>query len=149
MNNFDINTIKTSLQQKGIRPSIQRLKIMEYLHQHVMDHPTAEEIYTALSPEIPTLSRATVYNTLHSFLQAELINSLSVDGLESHYDAIVEQHGHFKCRQCGKIYDFPVSVENLCVKELEKYQIEHKTIIFTGICPQCLTQSKKENKSER
>lgn len=146
MRQFDINETKTRLQLKGIRPSIQRLKIMEYLHHHVKDHPTAEDIYTALSPEIPTLSRATVYNTLHSFHHAGLVNCMNVDGLESHYDVLLEPHGHFRCHQCGRIFDFPVSIENLQVKGLEKFQIDHRNVIFTGLCPECLNQSEKGDK---
>jgi Fe2+ or Zn2+ uptake regulation protein len=143
MSQFDINETKTRLQSRGIRPSIQRLKIMEHLYEHVKDHPTAEAIYTALSPEIPTLSRATVYNTLHSFHRAGLINCLNLDGLESHYDVLLELHGHFRCHECGGIFDFPVSIDNLHAEGLEQFQIDHRNIIFTGLCPVCLNKSKK------
>ena len=42
---------------------MQRIAIMEYLMEH-RTHPSADEIYTALSPSMPTLSKTTVYNTL-------------------------------------------------------------------------------------
>ena len=48
------------LQQAGLRPSIQRVAILEYINQHYT-HPTIEEIYDALSKKIPTLSKTTVY----------------------------------------------------------------------------------------
>ena len=143
MTHFDINDTINKLQNSGIRPSIQRLKILEYLHQHVSDHPTADEIFSTLSPEIPTLSRATVYNTLHSFYRAGLVNCLSIEGIESHYDVILEHHGHFKCHECGRIIDFPISTDGLDETGLEHYQVEHKNVIFTGICPNCLNQTKK------
>ena len=47
----------------SIKPSMQRIAIMEYLMEH-RTHPSADEIYTALSPSMPTLSKTTVYNTL-------------------------------------------------------------------------------------
>jgi Fe2+ or Zn2+ uptake regulation protein len=143
MTHFDINDTINKLQNSGIRPSIQRLKILEYLHQHVSDHPTADEIFSTLSPEIPTLSRATVYNTLHSFYRAGLVNCLSIEGIESHYDVILEHHGHFKCHACGRIFDFPISIDSLNVNELKNFQVEHKNVIFTGICPDCQIQLKK------
>ena len=51
------------LQNHNIKPSVQRIAIMNYLIEH-RTHPTVDEIYTALSPSIPTLSKTTVYNTL-------------------------------------------------------------------------------------
>lgn len=51
------------LQGHNIKPSVQRIAIMKYLMEH-RTHPTVDEIYTALSPTIPTLSKTTVYNTL-------------------------------------------------------------------------------------
>ena len=52
----------------GIKPSVQRIAIMEYLFKH-HTHPTVDEIYTELLPQIPTLSKTTVYNTLKLFVQ--------------------------------------------------------------------------------
>jgi len=144
MSILDINYIKSELESRGIRPSFQRLKVLEYLHQHKNTHPTAEEIFAALSPEIPTLSRATVYNTLHSFIEHGLIDCMSLDGIETRYDMKIDPHGHFKCEICGVIRNFPIRMEDMRIKELEHYQINHRKIIFTGICPDCTNQIKSE-----
>ena len=53
------------LQSHSIKPSVQRIAIMQYLMDH-HTHPTVDEIYTALAPGMPTLSKTTVYNTLKS-----------------------------------------------------------------------------------
>jgi len=54
------------LKNHDIKPSYQRMKIFQYLlDNHV--HPTVDTIYKALCPEIPTLSKTTVYNTLNLF----------------------------------------------------------------------------------
>ena len=58
-----------SLQEKNIRPSLLRIKILEYLIS-VKTHPTVDEIYDKLLPEIPTLSKTTVYNTLKLLVEA-------------------------------------------------------------------------------
>jgi Fe2+ or Zn2+ uptake regulation protein len=137
MDTSSINDLKEALKKSGIRPSIQRLKILEYLQNHHRSHPTAEEIYESLFPEVPTLSRATVYNTLHSFVQSGLTNCLSIDGLETHYDMLLEPHGHFKCIHCGKITNFPIDMDSIKLSGLKNYRIDHKDIIFTGICPDC------------
>lgn len=55
----------------GIRPSPQRLAIMNYLLTH-RTHPTVDEVYQGLCNEIKTLSRTTVYNTLRMFAEKKL-----------------------------------------------------------------------------
>lgn len=51
-----------------IKPSVQRIAIMDYLLNH-KTHPCIDEIHTALCKEIPTLSKTTVYNTLKLFVE--------------------------------------------------------------------------------
>ena len=59
---------KQILEGAGVRPSVQRLAVMDYLATH-KTHPTVDEIYSSLAPSIPTLSKTTVYNTLKLFVE--------------------------------------------------------------------------------
>ena len=61
-----MNNYTKILRDKAISPSIQRIKILEYLDTH-RTHPTVDEIFTSLIPVIPTLSKMTIYNTLKLF----------------------------------------------------------------------------------
>ena len=64
------------LKNHDIKPSYQRMKIFQYLlDNHV--HPTVDTIYKALCPEIPTLSKTTVYNTLNLFVEKKVGSSYS------------------------------------------------------------------------
>ena len=58
------------LENKGIRPSVQRVRIFKFLMQS-KQHPTVEMIFNALLPEMPSLSRTTVYNTVELFKECE------------------------------------------------------------------------------
>ena len=62
----------------GIRPSMQRLSIMDYLLKHAT-HPTIDDIYKDLLPSIPTLSRTTLYNTLRLFAETNAAQLLTID----------------------------------------------------------------------
>jgi Fe2+ or Zn2+ uptake regulation protein len=140
-------SLTKQLKLKGIRPSFQRIKVLEFL-QRCCAHPTAEEIYNELSPEIPTLSLATIYNTLHTFKEAGVVRELTFDADVLHYDIILENHGHFKCTSCGKISNFDIDMDCIPVKDLQNFQIEHKNIYFTGLCPACLNQTKNQSKPQ-
>lgn len=61
-----------------IKPSVQRIAIMDYLLKH-KTHPCIDEIYTTLCKEIPTLSKTTVYNTLKLFVEQGAAKMLTID----------------------------------------------------------------------
>lgn len=122
---------------RGIRPSFTRVKILEYLMAN-RSHPTVDEIYRQLGGEIPTLSKTTVYNALGVFIGAGLARVVSVEDNETRYDADVSDHGHFKCEQCGRIYDFAVDTKGLKADGLTGFKIDQREIYFRGICPECI-----------
>jgi Fur family transcriptional regulator, peroxide stress response regulator len=129
------------LKKKKIRLSHQRLKVLEYLTQNYI-HPTADQIYNGLHDEVPTLSKTTVYNTLNSLVEAGLIRVINIEDNETRYDIVIENHGHFKCQSCRKIFDFNIDIDSFDTHELNEFKIIDKNIYFKGICPQC--QKNKE-----
>lgn len=131
-----VEILKNELVKKDIRPSYHRLKVLEYLHAHE-DHPTADEIYANLHPQIPTLSKTTVYNTLNSFVEAGLARVVSIDGVEKRFDITLFDHGHFRCDRCGAIINFAIDINALAVHGLEGFQVAGRNVYFTGLCPDC------------
>lgn len=130
-------TIKASLINSNVKPSFQRVKIMEYLMSG-KTHPSVDEIYTELVKEIPTLSKTTVYNTLNIFIDAKIAKVLSIEDTETRYDADVSFHGHFKCKKCGNIYDFKIDSNDCKTDDLTNFIIEDKNVYYKGICKNCL-----------
>ena len=137
-----IQELSNLLLQREIKPSLQRLKILEYLMENKI-HPTVDDIYSALQGEIPTLSKTTVYNTLGTFLEAGLVRAVQIEDNELRYDPIIDEHGHFKCKSCGQIYDFQVDTSKLLNEALPGFTIHEKDVFLKGICKKC--QSKVEN----
>ena len=68
----------TRLMERGIRPSVQRLAIMDYLIHHPI-HPTIDDVYQALCNKVPTLSRTTVYNTLRMLSEKRAAQMITID----------------------------------------------------------------------
>jgi len=97
------------LTTNNIKPSIQRLKVYEYLYNN-KTHPTVDNIYINLVEEIPTLSKTTVYNTLKLFVDNGIVKAITIEDNEVRYDAFMENHAHFKCDVCGIIYDVEVDL---------------------------------------
>lgn len=131
-----IDNLKERLIESNIRPTYQRLKILEYLDEY-RTHPTVDEIYISLCDKIPTLSKTTVYNTLKAFGKANLVDEVKIENTEIRYDIVREPHGHLKCTECGKIFDFAIDMEKLDSEDLEGFEISEKNIYFSGLCPEC------------
>ena len=139
--NQKIDNLSKILIEKNIKPSYQRIKILQYINENI-NHPTVDTIFNSLIKEIPTLSKATVYNTLELFKSTNLAKVITIEDNETRYDSKVHSHGHFKCESCGIIYDFEADIDNLAVNSLEFFKINDKNVYFKGICPKCLDKNK-------
>lgn len=138
----NMKRLKELLEHKGLKPTLQRLKVLEYMDRHMNTHPTAEMIYEALKEEIPTISITTIYNTLSAFLENGLVSAETITGTEVRYDLTTTPHHHFLCRVCGKIIDIDVKCQ-IMEKELtiiNGHRIEHIHGYFKGICESCLAK---------
>lgn len=131
-----IKHLTEQLKNKGIRPSFQRIKVLEYLYQKG-GHPTADEIFRALSDGIPSLSKVTIYNTLHTLERAGVVRSIDIDEAERRYDITLNNHGHFQCEACGTIYNFQVNIDQVSMDGLNEFEIKQRNVYFKGLCPNC------------
>ena len=123
----------------NIKPSMQRIAIMEYLMEH-RTHPSADDIYSALSPDMPTLSKTTVYNTLKLFSEHGAALMLTIDERNTNFDADTSPHAHFLCRRCGHIYDLhiPEAVKQVENVDMSGHQVSEIHYYYKGICKNCL-----------
>ncbi len=128
-------TTSERLMGYGVRPSVQRVLIYEYLLEH-RTHPNVEEIYESLAPQMPTLSKTTIYNTLKLFGEKGVILVLNIDEKMQRFDAYTHEHTHFLCNRCGKVYDFPHP--KLERPQLgEGFELKSIEISYRGICGDC------------
>ena len=128
----------TRLMEKGIRPSVQRLAIMDYLIHHPI-HPTIDDVYQALCNKVPTLSRTTVYNTLRMLSEKRAAQMITIDDHRVCYDGNVEAHAHFYCNRCRKVYDIFDEVSPLLsCKEITGHQVSDVQLYYKGVCKECL-----------
>ena len=132
-----IENVSSYLKEHGIKPSLQRMKIFQYLLDH-HNHPTVDEIYKNLIDEIPTLSKTTVYNTLNIFVESNIANVVIIEEKEARYDAKIDTHGHFKCKICGAIEDFDVDISGLNLQKLGDASIEETHFFLFVVCIKCL-----------
>ena len=134
--------IQKILDENHVKPSINRIKIFEYLMKN-KSHPTVDEVYRSLKGELPTLSKATVYTSFKAFLDAGIVKALNMEGQEARFDYNMTGHGHFKCEKCEKLYDFDIMIENEVLKSLKGFSIKETDVLVKGICKDCLNICKQ------
>lgn len=124
------------MRERNVHPSVQRIAVLSHV-ANKRKHPTADEIFKDISLEYPSLSRTTVYNSLHALVDAEIIRELDVESGNKHYDlALQPQHIHFVCRNCGKIYDMAMP-DDLKIKVPSGFTVCSFDLIYRGICKEC------------
>jgi Fur family ferric uptake transcriptional regulator/Fur family peroxide stress response transcriptional regulator len=132
-----MTAIEIYLKSYDIKPSLQRIAIMDYLRNH-KTHPTVDEIYNALVPSIPTLSKTTVYNTLKLFADKKAILSIQIEDKNLRFDGDVSLHAHFICLGCERIFDIQMDELNLLAKkEINDLYITETQVYYKGYCKEC------------
>ncbi len=131
---FTMEEIQQTLRTHGLKASSQRVAILQYLRS-VDTHPTAEQVYENLFPQLEKLSLGTVYNTLKSLKSCGLVQELTIQKQGSRYDGNISFHGHFSCTQCGTLFDLP-NQEALQIIP-EGFEVHSYQNFLYGLCPRC------------
>lgn len=126
-----------SLKKSNFKITPQRLCIIDYVRDHTPGHFTAEEIFTTVRTEEPTITLATVYNILKALQTAGTIKSFEISGT-TWFETNTEFHGNFVCTNCGTITDIDLNEGNL-LSEIESsgVQINEANLLIKGVCRDC------------
>jgi Fur family peroxide stress response transcriptional regulator len=121
----------------GFKLTPQRLAILEYLEGN-KEHPSAEDIFQAVSKKYPTMSFATVYNTLEALRQRGRVRELTTDPGKKRFDPNMEPHNHLVCVRCRRTFDVHREFDlRLSSTEQRGFQILGSHVEFYGLCSQC------------
>lgn len=128
----------------GLKLTPQRLAIFQLLDGN-SKHPSAEDIYKELKPNYPSLSLATVYNTLDVLTKAGELQELRIKSDKRNYDFNTTPHSHFLCRVCSSVYDMEAGLqERRLPSDVNGYLVEGITLNYYGVCPECLEMEKNK-----
>jgi Fe2+ or Zn2+ uptake regulation protein len=116
----------------GIPPTPQRIAVAEYV-LNTADHPTADEVWTKVRDRCPTLSRATVYNTLNLFAEKGLLKTQPLKEGVVVFDPYVTPHHHFIDEETGKVLDIPWNAVKVTgEKSLRGLEVREYQVVLRG-----------------
>ena len=117
----------------------QRAAVFDYLNV-VEHHPTAEEIFLAIKPQLPRLSLATVYKNLEALVACGAVSKLTYGDSSARYDIRTDHHYHTRCVACGKIWDLDVPEGSEILKHIKPqagFEVEDYRLELLGRCREC------------
>jgi len=97
--------IREQLRKKGLKVTPQRVAIYEAV-VNLNNHPTAEKVVDYLKVNHPNISVGTVYKTLNSLVEHQILIKVKNDKDVMRYDSIIQQHHHLYCTQTNRIEDY-------------------------------------------
>jgi Fur family peroxide stress response transcriptional regulator len=135
-----VSNLTDTLQKAGMRLTTQRSAICKLLIESAA-HPTAAMIYDELRPQFPSLSLATIYNTLDMLVSLGTVNVLGHAGDDHvHYDADIDPHVNLACISCHRIVDIPSDHVQYLEGEISQasgYKLLGARVLYYGLCPEC------------
>lgn len=125
--------------QHGLAVTHQRQVIYQAL-MAMHDHPSPEAVYERVRADIPSISLATVYKTIHTFLAAGLVQEVSIHHGTLRIEANSEPHYHLICSECRSVTDLdPAEVAPIELRGAppEGFEVRKFALDVIGLCAAC------------
>lgn len=116
------------------------LRVIRDAHEHL----TASEVFGSAKELLPTISFATVYNSLRFLKEAGHIAEIQFGNGASRFDRITHRHDHAICTGCGKLVDIEMEVPGDIIKRAakqSKFKPESLEFTLRGKCPDCVKRN--------
>jgi len=127
----------TDIQELGLTK--QREVVLQVIRD-AREHPTANEVFVAAKELLPSISFATVYNSLRFLKEAGHISEIQFGNGASRFDRMTSRHDHAICTKCSKLVDIEMELPAEILKNAAKFsKFKPESIEFTlrGLCPDC------------
>ncbi|MFZ1700180.1 MAG: transcriptional repressor [Pyrinomonadaceae bacterium] len=113
------------------------LRVIRESHLHL----TASEVFSEAKDRLPSISFATVYNSLRFLKEAGHIAEIQFGNGASRFDRTVHRHDHAICTACGKLVDIEMKHPRSLVEKaasLSSFKPESLEFTLRGLCPECV-----------
>lgn len=126
------------LTERALKVTPQRVAVLEFLHGNP-GHPAVDDVYQQVRRRLPYISRATIYNTVATLVEAGLLQEILIQQEKTHVDGNVHPHHHFKCVRCEKVDDieYGILTPDRASKQMEGYRVTGVKVVMEGVCRDC------------
>ena len=89
---------------------------------------------------IPNISKGTVYRNLRILSDSGQISELNLSGTVSRFEGRQDNHYHFRCDNCGRVFDLDEPVDKALDKKVAGktgFKVSCHQMEFRGLCRDC------------
>ena len=131
----------SELKRAGLKATLPRLKILEFLENSKVRHMSAEDVYKAMLDSGEEVGLATVYRVLTQFEAAGLVVRHHFEGGQSVFEMEQGQHhDHILCVRCGKVdefFDETIEERQKKIAKEKGYTMTDHSLYIYGVCGDC------------
>ncbi len=123
----------------GLAVTHQRQVVFEVL-KGIHGHPSPEQVYARVKRRIPSISLATVYKTIHTFIESGIFHEVSLHHGTLRVETNPKPHHHLVCTHCKSIHDIGEEELGLMSRPGRLpggFLVERYAIDVLGRCPDC------------
>lgn len=127
------------MKKKDLGLTKQRATVLEVIRGSE-EHLTANGVFDAARQLLPSISFATVYNSLNYLKKEALIGEVRFGTNATLYDRKLSPHDHAICTSCGKLVDLEIPLPDAIFKEAcrrSKFKVAMIELTLRGLCPEC------------
>ena len=134
-----MDAFQAGCRRAGLKVTPQRLAVYKALLE-TDEHPSADMVFQRVRGVFPSISLDTVNRTLLTLSEIGAAFVVEGSGDAKRFDGNLENHQHFKCVKCKRIFDFHHKpFDDIPVPKSigRKFTILRKTVYFEGVCDLC------------
>lgn len=125
--------------ESGLTVTHQRQVIWETLRD-MRGHPNPEAVFEKVRKRIPSISLATVYKNINTFVEHGLLRQVSLHHGSARIETNQRPHHHFVCIRCKALVD--LDEDGLEPVRLKKrapngFRVHRYSVEVQGLCSKC------------
>lgn len=134
-----LNSFRELCRQHDLAVTHQRAVIYEALYS-MSGHPSPEQVYERVRQQIPSISLATVYKNINTFIETGIVHETSLHHGSIRLDSNLQPHHHIVCTKCKAILDLdqeaigPVLMKGTLP---DGFQVQRLAVEVLGLCERC------------
>ena len=135
----EANEFRSLCESAGIAVTHQRQVVYQVL-KGMHGHPSPEEVYAKVKARIPSISLATVYKTIHLFLDSGVFHEVSLHHGSLRIETNARPHHHLVCTSCKSISDIDAAELHIAEKTRKLpggFLVQRYAIDVLGLCADC------------
>ena len=128
--------LREKIKEAGLKATPQRLAIYESMRK--LGHASVDMVIEDLKDSFPSLTVATIYNVLESFVNTGLLTRRFSSNNKMYFDVNVYEHAHFYDQDENSYMDFHdpelvrIVMDYLSTKKIDKFNVKTVDIQLVG-----------------